>query len=73
MLIIIICVSEPIAVINITGGNWIQHGDLMNLQVKYPGTYNYDNILLPPQKIKRTTDRQRIRQYLYFDSLLFFY
>ncbi|KAI5651918.1 hypothetical protein NE865_00255 [Phthorimaea operculella] len=35
-------VREPIATVNITGLNWLQHGDLMNLQVKYAGSPPFD-------------------------------
>ncbi|KPJ15646.1 hypothetical protein RR48_03777 [Papilio machaon] len=33
-----ISVREPISTVNITGLNWLQHGDLLNLQVKYTGS-----------------------------------
>ncbi|CAH2037364.1 unnamed protein product, partial [Iphiclides podalirius] len=33
-----ISVREQISTVNITGLNWLQHGDLLNLQVKYTGS-----------------------------------
>lgn len=33
-----ISVRDPVHNVNITGLNWLQHGDLMNLQVKYAGS-----------------------------------
>ncbi|RVE51286.1 hypothetical protein evm_004090 [Chilo suppressalis] len=33
-----ISVADPVATINITGLNWLQHGDLLRLNVKYSGT-----------------------------------
>lgn len=34
--------SEQISTVNITGLNWLQHGDLLNLQVKYTGSPPFD-------------------------------
>ncbi|CAG4983039.1 unnamed protein product [Colias eurytheme] len=37
-----ISIRESISTVNITGLNWLQHGDLLNLQVKYTGSPPFD-------------------------------